>query len=176
MQGLCSMEPVRQHWLQTGWAGIWKPQFFLANKVSSHQWLPLCSSAQWVPTQCIAVWLLRIGNSDNGSTYCKFCFDKWIGFSSLERGWQMTSFFFKCFNDFTALLLSTMMKARSLVYLTTFENETTFNFSGKTALEISCFLLGPVLLMENWTFCSGIVKVMLSSCLIFQNFLVSVFR
>lgn len=48
----------------------------------------------------------------------------------------MSSFFFKCFNDFTALLLSTMMKARSLVYLTTFENETTFNFSGKTALEI----------------------------------------
>lgn len=136
MQGLCSMEPVRQHWLQTGWAGIRKPQFFLANKVSSHQWLPLCSSAQWVPTQCIAVWLLRIGNSDNGSTYCKFCFDKWIGFSSLERGWQMSSFFFKCFNDFTALLLSTMMKARSLVYLTTFENATTFNFSGKTALEI----------------------------------------
>lgn len=69
-----------------------------------------------------------------------------------------------------------MMKARSLLYLTSFENETTFNFSGKIALEILCLLLGPVLLMENWRFCSGIVKVKLSSCLIFLNFVVHSFQ
>lgn len=99
-----------------------------------------------------------------------------MGFFSLEWGWQITSFFFKCFNDFTALLLSTMMKARSLVHLTPSENETTFNFSGKTVLEILCLLLGPVLLKQNWRFCSDIVKVSLSSCLIFQNLVVHSFQ
>lgn len=39
-----------------------------------------------------------------------------------------------------------MMKARSLAHLTPSESEATFNFSGKTALEILYFLLDPVLL------------------------------
>ena len=52
-----------------------------------------------------------------------------------------------------------MMKVMSLVYLTTFENEPAFDFSGKTGLEILCHFLGPMMLMEKWRFCSGIIKV-----------------
>lgn len=69
-----------------------------------------------------------------------------------------------------------MMKAMSSVYLTTFENDATFNFSGKTALEILCLLLGPMVLMENWRVYSDTIKVRLSSCLIFQNFVVHSFQ
>lgn len=69
-------KPVKQHWLQTGWAGIGNLQFLLDSKVSSHQWSPLCSLAQRVPVQRIAIWLLRIGNRVNANRYCKLCFNK----------------------------------------------------------------------------------------------------
>lgn len=56
-----------------------------------------------------------------------------------------------------------MMKVRSLAYLTTFENELAFDFSGKTGLDILCLFIGAVMLMEKWRFCSGVTKVRSSS-------------
>lgn len=68
------------------------------------------------------------------------------------------------------------MKVRSLAYLTTFENELAFDFSGKTGLDILCLFIGAVMLMEKWRFCSGVTKVRSSSWLIIQNVLAHSFQ
>lgn len=156
----------------------WNPKaaIFLGQQNLPSSDLPRALQLSEFPHNVLKFDFPELGTGIMGGTYCKLWFGKYIGFFSLEWCWQIISLFFKCFNELAALLLPPMMKARSLVYLTPCEIETTFNFSGKTSLEILCRLLGSVLLMENWRFCSGVVKVRLSSRLIYQNFVGRVFR